>query len=82
MCNLLIKETEISQKRSNGIKNRKITDSVILSVLSNKTNLILGFSSPLSHHQEFHDDLNRKKKKSKQRIVKNNYQKLLTKVET
>ena len=28
-------------------KNRKITYSVILSVLSNKTNLILGFSSPL-----------------------------------
>ena len=32
MCNLHIKETEIS---------------VILSVLSNKTNLILGFRSPL-----------------------------------
>ena len=38
---------EISQKRSKGIKNWKITYSVILSVLSNKTNLILGFSSPL-----------------------------------
>ena len=47
MCNLHIKETEISQKRSKGIKNWKITYSVILSVLSNKTNLILGFSSPL-----------------------------------
>ena len=35
-----------SQKRSKGIKNWKITYSVILSVLSNKTNLILGFSSP------------------------------------
>ena len=40
------KETEISQKRSKGIKNWKITYSVILSVLSNKTNLILEFSSP------------------------------------
>ena len=48
MYNLHIKETEISQKRSNGIKNWKITYSVILSVLSNKTNLILGFSSPLT----------------------------------
>ena len=48
MCNLHIKETEISRKRSKGIKSRKITYSVILSVLSNKTNLILGFSSPLS----------------------------------
>ena len=48
MCNLHMKETEISQKRSKGkIKNWKITYSVILSVLSNKTNLILGFSSPL-----------------------------------
>ena len=44
---LHIKETEISQKRSKGIKNWKITYSVILkSVLSNKTILILGFSSP------------------------------------
>ena len=42
MCNLHIKETEISH-----IKNWKITYSVILSVLSNKTNLILVFSSPL-----------------------------------
>ena len=48
MCNLHIKETELSQKLSKGIKNWKITYSVILSVLSNKTNLILGFSSPLS----------------------------------
>ena len=48
MCNLHIKETEISQKRSKGIKNWKITYSVILSVLPNKTNLILGFSSPLT----------------------------------
>ena len=52
MCNLHIKETEISQKRSKGIKNWKITYSVILSVilsvLSNKTNLILGYSSPLN----------------------------------
>ena len=47
MCNLHIKETEISQKRSKGIKNWKKTYSVILSVLSNKTNLILGFSSLL-----------------------------------
>ena len=47
MSNLHIKETEISQKRSKGIKNWKITYSVILSVLSNKTNLTLGFSSPL-----------------------------------
>ena len=47
MCNLLIKETEISQKRSKGIKNWKVIYSVILSVLS-KTNLILGFSSPLT----------------------------------
>ena len=47
MCNLHIKETEISQKRSKGIKNGKITYSVILNVLSNKTNLILGFTSPL-----------------------------------
>ena len=31
MCNLHIKETEISQKRSKGIKNWKITYSVILS---------------------------------------------------
>ena len=35
------------QKYRKGIKNWKITYSVILSVLSNKTNLILGFSSPL-----------------------------------
>ena len=49
MCNLHIKETEISQKRSKGIKNWKITYSVILSVLLNKTNLILGFSSPLMY---------------------------------
>ena len=49
MCNLHIKETEISQKRSKGIKNWKITYSVILSVLSSKTNLILGFSSPLKY---------------------------------
>ena len=48
MCNLHIKETEISQKRSKGIKNWKITYSVILNFLSSKTNLILGFSSPLS----------------------------------
>ena len=47
MCNVHIKETEISQKQSKGIKNLKITYSVILSVLSNETNLILGFSSPL-----------------------------------
>ena len=45
-CNLHIKETEISQKRSKGTKNWKIIYSVILSVLSNKTNMILGFSSP------------------------------------
>ena len=45
MCNLHIKETEISQKRSKEIKNWKITYSVILSVLSNKTNFISGFSS-------------------------------------
>ena len=51
MCNLHIKETEISQKRSNGIKNWKITYSVILSVLSNKTNLILGFSALLKDAQ-------------------------------
>ena len=53
MCNLHIKETEISQKRSKGIKNWKITYSVILSVLSDKINLILGYSSPLrvrAHH--------------------------------
>ena len=47
LCNLHIKETEISQKRSKGIKNCKITYSVILSVLSNKTNMVLGFNSPL-----------------------------------
>ena len=47
MCNLHIKESEIPQKRSKGIKNWKITYSVILSVLSYKTNLILGFSSSL-----------------------------------
>ena len=45
MCNLHIKE--ICQKRSKGIKNWNITYSVILSVLSNKTNLIWGFSSLL-----------------------------------
>ena len=50
MCNLYIKETEISQKRSKGIKNWKITYSVILSV-SNKTNLILGFSALLKDAQ-------------------------------
>ena len=48
MCNLHIKETEISQKRSKGIKNWKVTYSVILNVLSNKTNSILGFTSPLT----------------------------------
>ena len=53
MCNSHIKETEISQKRSKGIKNWKITYSVILSVLSNKTNLILGYSSPLYHSNCF-----------------------------
>ena len=47
MCNLHIKETEISQKRRKGIKNWNITYSVILSVLSNMSNLILGFSSLL-----------------------------------
>ena len=47
MCNLHIKETEISQKRSKGIKHWKITYCVILSVFLNKTNLILGYSSPL-----------------------------------
>ena len=52
MCNLHIKETEIPQKRSKGIKNWKMTYSAILSVLSNKTNLILGFSSPLNTHFE------------------------------
>ena len=37
MCtDLHIKETEISQKRSKGIKNWKITYFVILSVLSNR----------------------------------------------
>ena len=51
MCNLHIKETEISQKRNKGIKNWKITYSVTLSVLSNKTNLILGFSSPLNNQK-------------------------------
>ena len=49
MGNLHIIETEISQKRSKGIKNWKITYSVILSVLPNKTNLILGFSSSLNY---------------------------------
>ena len=48
MSNLHIKETEMSQKRSKGIKNGKITYSVILSVVSYKTNLILGYSSPLT----------------------------------
>ena len=48
MCNLHINETEISQKRSKGIKNWNITYSVFLSVLSNKTNMILWFSSPFS----------------------------------
>ena len=52
MCNLHIKETKISQKQSKGIKNWKITYSVILSILSNKTNLILGYSSPLIDHGE------------------------------
>ena len=47
MCNLHLKETEISRKRSKGIKTWKITYSVLSGVLSNKTNLILGFSSPL-----------------------------------
>ena len=50
MCNLHIKETEISKKRSKGIKSWKLTYSVILSVLSNKTNLILGFSSPFKKY--------------------------------
>ena len=45
MCNLHIWETEISQKRSKGIW--KIIYSVIFSVLSNKSNFNLGFSSPL-----------------------------------
>ena len=49
-----VKETEISQKRSKGIKNWKIAYSVILNVLSNKTNLILGFSSPLKISVYFH----------------------------
>ena len=53
MRNLHIKEIEISQKRSKGIKNWKITYSVILSVLSNKTNSILGFSSPLKDDYVF-----------------------------
>ena len=47
MYYLHIKETEISQKRSKGIKTWKITYSVIFNVLSNKANLILGYSSPL-----------------------------------
>ena len=54
MWNLHInKETEISQEWSKGIKNWKITYTVILSVLSNKTNLILGFSSPLTFQDLF-----------------------------
>ena len=61
MCNMHIKETEISQKRSKGIKNWKITYSVILSVLSNKTNLILGFSSP---SREFRKLIWKSKKKA------------------
>ena len=48
------KETKISQKRSKGIKSWKKDYSVILSVLSNKTNLILGFSSPLSRQKLFY----------------------------
>ena len=55
MYNLHIKETKISQKQSKGIKNWKITYSVILSVLSNKTNLILGFSSPLIGNTELYN---------------------------
>ena len=42
-----MKETEISEKSTKGIKNWKINYSAILSVPSNKTNLILVFSSPL-----------------------------------
>ena len=58
ICNLHIKETGIYQKRAKGMKNWKITYSVILSVFfSNKTNLILGFISPLrkfiSHSHTF-----------------------------
>ena len=41
---------EISQQQSKGIKNWKITYYVILSVLSNMTNSILGHSSPLIMH--------------------------------
>ena len=37
----------LKNDRTKGIRNWKISYSVILSVLSNKTNLILGFSSPL-----------------------------------
>ena len=55
MYKLHIKETEISHKRSKGIKNWKITYSVVLSVISNKTNLILEFSSPLKvSRQRYH----------------------------
>ena len=57
MCNLHLKETEISQKRSKGIKNWKITYSVILSVLSNKTNLILGFSSRSKSYIKIYENL-------------------------
>ena len=37
------------QKRSKGIKNWKVTNSVILGVLSNMPNLMLEHSSPLSN---------------------------------
>ena len=58
MCNLHIKETEISQKRCKEIKNWKITYSVILTDLSNKTNFILGYRYPLTYlTKDF--DLNR-----------------------
>ena len=59
ICKEICKETEISQKRSKGIKHWKITYSLILSVLSNKANLISGFSSLLNKKLSFDIDLYR-----------------------
>ena len=46
MCICISKKLKYLKNEARGIKNWKITYSVILSVLSNKTNLILGFRSP------------------------------------
>ena len=51
VCYLHIKQIAISQERRAVWKNYRWSSFIISRVLSNKTNLILGFSSPLTQVQ-------------------------------